>query len=166
MWFCSRAPNDSWFSDPMQLLGGKILRCRQIETHHLHHQADTQLDWWHFTATSRPYHEHMFAKSEPNKQELVPIWATAHFYSGLRAVAQSAASSALFGLFLADVRLWCDLLVAQIWQTGVDCPQCYHSMWYVGLDECVWHSFATWNLVIKHLWQRSLTEAGYFTFQR
>ncbi len=46
-------------------------------------------------------------------------------------VAQSWASSALFGLFMADIGSSFGLLVAQIWQTGADRPRAiiFHSMW-------------------------------------
>ncbi len=62
------------------------------------------------------------------------MWAGARCWIWARIkinVAQIWASSALFGLFMADIGPSFGLLAAQNWQTGADCPSAIilHSMW-------------------------------------
>ncbi len=61
----------------------------------------------------------------PNAIILHSMWAGARCWIWARIqinVARIWASPALFGLFMADIGPSFGLLVAQIWQTGVDCP--------------------------------------------
>ncbi len=61
----------------------------------------------------------------PSSIILHSMWAGARYWIWARIqinVAQIWASSALFGLFMADIGPSFGLLVAQIWQTGADCP--------------------------------------------
>ncbi len=61
----------------------------------------------------------------PSAIILHSMWARARCCICARikiSVAQIWASSALFGLFMADIGPSFGLLVAQIWQTGVDRP--------------------------------------------
>ncbi len=66
-------------------------------------------------------------------------------------VAQIWASSALYGLFMADIGPSFGLLVAQIWQTGADRPSALlHSMW-VGARCWIW---ARSGSELKSMWPR------------